>query len=101
LRSCLRSSDVLARLGGDEFVVLVQQVDSAEDVAMVAQKIVVATGHPVPLPGGEYQITASIGISIYGVDAVDEQSLLRNADTAMYMAKQGGKNGFRLFSAPH
>jgi diguanylate cyclase (GGDEF)-like protein len=101
LTGCLRSSDVVARLGGDEFVVLMQQVDGTEDVAMVAQKIVAAAGRPVLLRGCECQVTASVGISIYGVDAVDEQSLLHNADVAMYMAKLDGKNGFRFYPPPH
>jgi len=100
LTGCLRSSDVVARLGGDEFVVLVQQVDNAGDVSLVAEKITAALSRPLPLHvEDEYHVTASVGVSIFGVDAVDEQSLLHHADAAMYLAKQNGKNGFRFYGA--
>lgn len=98
LRDCLRSSDVLARLGGDEFVVLVQRVDSQEDVLPVARKILAAVGAPVTLRAKSCCVTASIGISIYGEGCTDERSMMRNADVAMYAAKQQGKNAFRLYS---
>jgi diguanylate cyclase (GGDEF)-like protein/PAS domain S-box-containing protein len=94
----LRSSDVVARLGGDEFVILVQEVLGAEQVAAVAQKILTALVKPVTLSGQECRVTASIGISMFPSDAQDEETLMKNADLAMYRAKECGKNNFQLFS---
>ncbi|HEX7441876.1 MAG TPA: diguanylate cyclase, partial [Caldimonas sp.] len=98
LQGCLRTSDVVARLGGDEFVVLLQQVERPDDAASAARKILTAVARPVLLHGSEYRVSASVGISTYGVDAVDEQSLMRTADVAMYAAKQNGKNNFQFYS---
>jgi diguanylate cyclase (GGDEF)-like protein len=95
---CLRESDVVARLGGDEFVVLVQEVGNAEQVATVARKILSAALKPVVLSGQECRVTASIGISMFPADAQDEQSLMKNADIAMYLAKEEGKNNFQFYS---
>jgi diguanylate cyclase (GGDEF)-like protein len=100
LTGCLRTSDVVARLGGDEFVVLLPRVEGDSDVTNVARKIIAAAGQPIRLQGGDYQVTASVGISIHGIDANDEQSLMRHADAAMYAAKQNGKNGFQYYPAP-
>jgi diguanylate cyclase (GGDEF)-like protein/PAS domain S-box-containing protein len=98
LKDCLRSSDVVARMGGDEFVVLVQEVDSREQVEVVARKILAATLRPVELLEQDCRVTASIGINLYPADAQDEQSLMKNADMAMYQAKEEGKNNFQFFS---
>jgi Diguanylate cyclase, GGDEF domain len=85
-------------VGGDEFVVLAQQVDKAGDVSLVAEKIIAELSRPLPLRAdSEYHVTASVGISIFGIDAVDEQSLLHHADAAVYLAEQQGKNGFRFY----
>jgi diguanylate cyclase (GGDEF)-like protein len=97
IKECLRTSDVLARMGGDEFVVLAQQVDGPGDVLQVARKILAAVQRPINLQLQTCSVTASIGISMYGEDCSDERSLMRNADIAMYAAKQKGKNGFQLF----
>jgi len=99
LRECLRASDVVARLGGDEFVVLVQEVNEAGEVAAVARKILSAVIEPVVLGGQECRVTASVGISMYPADAQDEQSLMKNADIAMYLAKEEGKNNFQFYSS--
>jgi diguanylate cyclase (GGDEF)-like protein len=95
---CLRESDVVARLGGDEFVVLLQEVGEAEQVATVARKILSAAIKPVVLVGQECRVTASIGICLYPGDAQDEQLLMKNADIAMYLAKEEGKNNFQFYS---
>ena len=98
LKQNLRSSDIVARLGGDEFSVLVPEVDDATQVAAVAREILSAAVKPVLISGRECRVTASVGISIYPVDAQDEESLLANADLAMYFAKGEGKNNFQFFS---
>jgi len=98
LSECLRASDVVARMGGDEFVVLVQEVDDAEQVSVVARKILSATMRPVMLLGQECRVTGSVGISMYPADATDEQSLMKCADMAMYKAKDEGKNNHQFFS---
>jgi diguanylate cyclase (GGDEF)-like protein/PAS domain S-box-containing protein len=97
LYKCLRSSDVVARLGGDEFVVLVQEVGDAAQVAQVARKILAAATQPVEFQGHECVVTASIGICMYPADAMDQQSMVKNADSAMYAAKEKGKNNFQFF----
>lgn len=95
---CLRISDVVARLGGDEFVVLVQEVIEHKNVAMLAQKILTAITNPIVLLGQECSVTASIGICMYPIDAVDEHTLMKNADVAMYRAKDLGKNNYQFYS---
>jgi diguanylate cyclase (GGDEF)-like protein/PAS domain S-box-containing protein len=98
LNQVVRTSDVVARLGGDEFVVLVQGTGNQEQIAGVARKILSALTEPMPIGDQEYRITASVGISIYPVDAEDEPSLMKNADMAMYLAKEEGKNTFQFYS---
>jgi diguanylate cyclase (GGDEF)-like protein/PAS domain S-box-containing protein len=98
LSQVLRSSDVVARLGGDEFVVLVEELNGIEQVKTVAREILSAIVKPVNLMGQECRVTASIGISMYPADGQDEQSLMKNADVAMYCAKDEGKNNFRFYS---
>jgi diguanylate cyclase (GGDEF)-like protein/PAS domain S-box-containing protein len=95
---CLRESDVVARLGGDEFVVLLQEVGDAEQAATVARKILSAAIKPVLIMAQECRVTASIGVCMYPEDAQDEQSLMKNADIAMYLAKEEGKNNFQFYS---
>lgn len=99
LRQCLRSSDVVARLGGDEFVILLPEVKSNQQVAAIAQKILSAILLPVSVFGQECRVTTSIGICLYPDDAQDEQALMKNADIAMYSAKEEGKNNYQFFSS--
>ena len=99
LADTLRSSDVVARLGGDEFVVLVQEVSEPVQAEAVARKILAALMRPVSIEHHEYRVTASIGISMYPGDGQDEQSLMKNADIAMYGAKEEGKNTCKFYSA--
>ena len=95
----LRASDTVARLGGDEFVVLVEEITDPAYIIDVAQKLVQALSEPIMLSGHEYRVTASIGISSYPDDAEDIATLLKNADIAMYRAKEQGRNNFQFYSA--
>jgi diguanylate cyclase (GGDEF)-like protein/PAS domain S-box-containing protein len=99
LRGCLRESDTVARLGGDEFVVLLTEFSQNRDVVGVAKKILETMASPFLLGGHECHITASIGISSFPGDSKDYQTLLKNADIAMYRAKEQGKNNFQFYSA--
>ena len=99
LKTTVRASDVVARLGGDEFVVLVQEVAEAKDVEIVARKLLAALMRPVLIDRQEYRVTASIGIAMFPSDGADEQALMKNADIAMYAAKEEGKNTHKFYSA--
>jgi diguanylate cyclase (GGDEF)-like protein len=98
IKSCLRGSDTVARLGGDEFVALLPEVNEERYAATVAQKILSVVAQPFTLLGQEFRVTASIGISTYPQDGLDEQTLMKNADIAMYQAKEKGKNNFQFYS---
>ncbi len=98
LKGCLRDGDVVARLGGDEFVVLLTELVEEKYAATVAQKIIIMIAKPFVLLGHEFRVTASIGISTYPTDGLDEQTLTKNADIAMYQAKEDGKNQFQFYS---
>ena len=98
LKTCLRDSDTVARLGGDEFVVLLPELDDEVYAATVARKVLAAVARPFVLLGQEFRVTASVGISIYPQDGLDEETLKKNADIAMYQAKEEGKNNFRFYS---
>ncbi len=98
LRTLLRDSDLVARLGGDEFVVLLDATVEADDLAHVARKALAAIGEPVPIDSRSYQVTGSIGISLYPDDGADAAALLKNADAAMYLAKDRGKNNYQFYT---
>jgi diguanylate cyclase (GGDEF)-like protein/PAS domain S-box-containing protein len=98
LKQTLRAVDVVARLGGDEFVVLIDELSDSSPVAIVAHKILNSIIKPLIIKGQECRITVSIGISVYPKDAEDEQSLMKNADMAMYIAKEEGKNNYQFYS---
>jgi predicted signal transduction protein with EAL and GGDEF domain len=98
LRTNLRDSDIVARLGGDEFVILLPELSDEKYAATVARKVLSVLGQPVLLRGEEFRITGSIGISTYPQDGLDEQTLIKNADTAMYQAKKEGKNNYQFYS---
>jgi diguanylate cyclase (GGDEF)-like protein len=98
LRQSLRSSDVVARLGGDEFVVILEETAESDDVECIAGNLLSVLSQPLQLSGHECHTTASIGIAMYPSDGTDVQTLTKNADMAMYLAKEDGKNGFRFFS---
>jgi diguanylate cyclase (GGDEF)-like protein/PAS domain S-box-containing protein len=98
LTHTVRASDVVARLGGDEFVVLVQEVAEPKQVAAVARKILSALVQPMSIQRQECRVTASIGICMYPSEAKDENALMKNADIAMYRAKEDGKNNYKFYS---
>ena len=98
LGNTLRRDDTLARLGGDEFVLLWDGLKTAQDAALVAQRVQAILQRPFTLEGRALNVTASIGVAIYPGDGRDFSELLKNADTALYDAKDGGRNGFRFFS---
>lgn len=98
LRTSLREGDVIGRMGGDEFVVLIEEFTEVGQVAEVAKKLLETVTRPFMVHGESCQLTASLGISIYPDDGSDAQTLLKNADMAMYLVKQQGKNSFRFYS---
>ncbi len=94
----LGESVTIARMGGDEFVVLITDCHDAEAVRDVADRIIGAISEPFPLDEYEQYISASIGISIYPEDGRDDQTLIKNADIAMYRAKERGRNGYYFYN---
>lgn len=98
LRDGVRASDVVARLGGDEFVVLLNEVANHQQATSIAHGLLSLLAKPLELRGLECRVTASIGIAMFPDHGADEQTLMKHADMAMYLAKQGGKNDVRLFS---
>jgi diguanylate cyclase (GGDEF)-like protein/PAS domain S-box-containing protein len=97
LRAALRESDTAARLGGDEFAVALTTIAQPQDATGVAQKIIDRINQPFTLPQGPARVSASIGIALYPDHAGSAKELAHRADLAMYAAKQGGKNGWRLW----
>ena len=97
LKVSVRDSDTVARMGGDEFVVVLPALRSTEDAEVVAKKILVSLGAPYELGGHPVRTTPSIGIALYPEDAPDGDELLKNADVAMYQAKQAGRNAYRFY----
>ena len=98
LRKHLRSSDLIARLGGDEFLVVLEDIQDLVPVETVSRKLLAEIPRPFAVPGGEVQVSASIGISVLPDDAIDATALMKHADIAMYAAKQAGKNTLRFYS---
>jgi diguanylate cyclase (GGDEF)-like protein len=98
LRRNLRSSDVVARLGGDEFVVILGNTAERRDVETVARTLLATVSQPLQLSGHECHTTASIGVAMFPFDGSDVHTLTKNADMAMYLAKEDGKNDFRFFA---
>ena len=99
VQQCVRDSDTVARLGGDEFTLLLPNLVRSDDAAPIAAKILEAVRHPFHIEGREFFITTSIGISLYPEDGTDAESLIKNADTAMYQAKEQGRDNYQLFNA--
>ncbi|MBL8967724.1 MAG: diguanylate cyclase, partial [Spirochaetaceae bacterium] len=94
-----RGEDTIARLGGDEFVILLEEVADGRIPADVALRVIKSLGRPVEIDGKSVRVGASVGIAIFPEDGADAETLLRNADAAMYRAKEEGRNTYRLFTA--
>ncbi|MBF0564951.1 MAG: diguanylate cyclase [Nitrospirae bacterium] len=97
LEGCIRSTDSVARMGGDEFTVILSRITKAQDASIVAEKIIKTLSEPFYFGGHECLIGASVGISLFPVDAEEPELLLKRADSAMYVAKEHGRNGYRFF----
>jgi diguanylate cyclase (GGDEF)-like protein/PAS domain S-box-containing protein len=97
LSGCLRGSDTVSRQGGDEFVMLLAEIEHAEDAALAARRMLSAVAEAHVIDELELHITTSIGVSIYPDDGLDAETLIKNADTAMYQAKENGRHGYQFF----
>lgn len=98
IRTCVRESDTVCRQGGDEFIVVLQDLADAEAPARVADKILSRLSEPFDIDGHRIGTSFSIGISVFPTDGRDVDTLMRNADTAMYHAKEGGRDTYRFFA---
>jgi diguanylate cyclase (GGDEF)-like protein/PAS domain S-box-containing protein len=98
LVDCARSSDTVSRQGGDEFVVLLSDVQRAEDVAITAKRMLAAVAGAHSIDLSDLHITTSIGVSVYPDDGLDAETLIKNADTAMYQAKANGRQNYQYFT---
>jgi diguanylate cyclase (GGDEF)-like protein/PAS domain S-box-containing protein len=99
LAACLRGGDTVARIGGDEFGVIAADLRDAQDAGKVAQKIVEALQAPFDLDGHELFVSASIGIAVFPLDGADGNALTKNADAAMFSAKERGRNNYQFYTA--
>jgi diguanylate cyclase (GGDEF)-like protein/PAS domain S-box-containing protein len=97
LLATVRNSDTVSRQGGDEFVILLSEISHPEDAATSARKILLSLNVPHSIEGHDLDIAGSMGISIYPGDGEDAETLIKNADTAMYHAKESGRNNFQFF----
>jgi diguanylate cyclase (GGDEF)-like protein/PAS domain S-box-containing protein len=97
LSACVRSSDTVSRQGGDEFVVLLSELTRAQDATVIADKILLAIATPYLIDQHELHISASIGIVTYPDDGTEAETLMKNADIAMYHAKDAGRNNYQFF----
>jgi diguanylate cyclase (GGDEF)-like protein/PAS domain S-box-containing protein len=98
LRECVRESDTVSRFGGDEFNLLLTQVHNESDTELVAHKILRALRRPIRIEGHELHGTVSIGVALFPRDGNNVQTLIKNADTALYRAKDLGRNNYQIFS---
>ncbi len=96
--ACVQERDTVARLGGDEFVLLLTSAGSADEVRVTLEHLLATVTQPWTTETGEYQVTCSIGVALYPEDGVDAQTLLKHADSAMYRAKDSGRNNFQFFT---
>jgi diguanylate cyclase (GGDEF)-like protein/PAS domain S-box-containing protein len=97
LSACVRKSDTVSRQGGDEFVILLPEVTHAGDAAVSAEKIVSELKKPCSIDGHSLRVTASIGVSTYPENGEDAETLIKNADTAMYHAKDSGRDNYQFY----
>ncbi|HEU0283453.1 MAG TPA: EAL domain-containing protein, partial [Gallionella sp.] len=97
LRECVREVDTVARMGGDEFIVVLDDMAETDNILLVARKMLHSLGQPYEVEGHNIRATPSIGISVYPDDGTDRESLIMNADSAMYHVKGNGRNDFQFF----
>ena len=98
LQACVRPSDTVSRQGGDEFVVLLGEVETVRDAILTAEKLIKAAAQPHLVGGHQVHVTVSIGVSVYPDDGKDAETVVRNADNAMYHAKRDGRDRYRVFT---
>lgn len=98
LVSCVRSTDTVSRMGGDEFIILLADISTTQDASKVASKIISTLREPIYFSNQEFSITASLGISIAPHDTSDAQTLIKNADLALYRAKEEGRDKYQFFT---
>jgi diguanylate cyclase (GGDEF)-like protein/PAS domain S-box-containing protein len=94
---CVRGSDTVSRQGGDEFIVLLAKMNEHDGALISCKRLLAAVAEPHSIDGHDLHVTASIGISVYPDDGLDAETLIKNADTAMYQAKAGGRHGYKFF----
>jgi len=99
LKKVLRGCDTISRFGGDEFVLLLPQIDSPEDAAKLASKVIDSIKQPFQFEQNELYVTTSVGVAIYPDDSIDAQALLKYADIAMFRAKEDGRNTYKLYTS--
>jgi diguanylate cyclase (GGDEF)-like protein/PAS domain S-box-containing protein len=97
LVECVRGSDTVSRQGGDEFVVLLSEVERSEDTAITARRMLQAVAESHSIDQHDLHVTTSIGVSVYPDDGLDAETLIKNADTAMYQAKENGRQSYQFF----
>jgi len=98
LSACLRGGDSVSRLGGDEFTILLQELDGVDNAAKLARRLINEVAKPLYVGEKEFFLTASIGVAVYPFDGENGEALVQNADTAMYKAKELGRNNFQLYT---
>ncbi len=99
LTDCVRETDTVARLGGDEFTVILPDLHNTHNTELVGRKMLQCLAEPFVIDGAEMLVTGSLGITVFPDDGEDAETLLKNADTAMYKSKEDGRNTFRFFTA--
>lgn len=97
IQGCIGAKDIVARLGGDEFIIILNDVSSIDEIIKVSECILDAFGPSMHIPNQKLHLSASIGIAVYPEDGVDIHDLLKNADTALYRAKDAGRNRFQFY----
>ena len=97
LVDCVRSSDTVSRQGGDEFVVLLSEVEQSEDAALTARRMLQSVAEAHSIDRHDLHVTTSIGVSVFPDDGLDAETLIKNADTAMYQAKENGRQSYQFF----